>query len=183
MGAAQVLDHALQSAVGQPCALDDGAVFGQAEDARARVARLRARRDRAHLDESEAEGRELAERLAVAVEAGGQPDGVAEPDAEDLAFEGGVLHAVALVEQPASSRDHADDAQQQDNNPVCPLDREREEDGFYDSLVHANLRKLAQRYKKKMIVCTFRPFCNVGTTRWRRCDGAGTSVGAFDRAA
>ena len=98
VGPAQVLDGFFETAVRKPDAVDDRLVLREPEDAGTGIARLRTRRHGADLDESEAEGRQFAERLAVAVETCGQPDGVGEFDAEDLAFERGVFHGVTLAE-------------------------------------------------------------------------------------
>ena len=91
----------------------------------------------------------IAERLAVAVETCGQPDGVGEFDAEDLAFERGVFHGVTLAEQPPSAGNQPDGAQQYQYGAVRPLDGEREEDGLYDATVHGlkwRFRLWPQRY-------------------------------------
>jgi len=79
----------------------------------------------------------------------GQPDGVGEFDAEDLAFERGVFHGVTLAEQPPSAGNQPDGAQQYQYGAVRPLDGEREEDGLYDATVHGlkwRFRLWPQRY-------------------------------------
>ena len=149
VGPAQVLDGFFETAVRKPDAVDDRLVLREPEDAGAGIARLRTRRHGADLDESEAEGRQFAERLAVAVETCGQPDGVGEFDAEDLAFERGVFHGVTLAEQPPSAGNQPDGAQQYQYGAVRPLDGEREEDGLYDATVHDlkwRFRLWPQRY-------------------------------------
>ena len=52
--------------------------LGQAEQARLRIAGLRARRDRAAFDEAEAERREAVDVRGVLVEAGGEADAIGE---------------------------------------------------------------------------------------------------------
>ncbi len=68
-------------------AVDHALVLGQAEQARARVARLRQGRDRAAFHETEARGQHCVGNLGVLVEAGGQ------------AHAGGQLHAAQLHRQ------------------------------------------------------------------------------------
>lgn len=147
--ALQVPDHGFESVVREPDAVDDCPVPGQAEDARPRVAALRTGCDGADLDESEPEGRELPDRLAVAVEAGGQSDRVREADAEDLALERRVRLGIAFAQQPAASGDQPDAPQQEQDGPVGPLDGEREEDRFYDALVHVCMFTDGQKYEKR----------------------------------
>lgn len=89
-----------------------------------------------HLDESESQRGQFAERLAVVVESCGQPDGVGETDAEHLAFERRMLHGVAFAQQPAAAGYQPDDAQQQQHRVVGLLDGKREKYGLYDSPVH-----------------------------------------------
>ena len=57
-------------------AVDHRLVLGQAEHARLRIARLRPRRDRADLDEAEAQRQQRVDVRAVLVQAGGQADRV-----------------------------------------------------------------------------------------------------------
>lgn len=97
--ALQVSDHGFEPVVREPDAVDDRPVPGQTEDARTRVASLRTGCDGSDFDESESEGRELPNRLAVAVEAGGQSDRVREADAEDFAFErpGAPRHSICAA--------------------------------------------------------------------------------------
>lgn len=104
-------DRLVQSAVGEPDAVDDGAVFGQPEHARARVACLRARGDGAYLDEPEPERRQFTVGLAVAVEARGQADGIGEFYTEDLAFERRVPYGVTFAQEPPAAGYEPDDAQ------------------------------------------------------------------------
>ena len=59
-------------------AVDDGVKFGQAEQARARVARLRARGDGADFDEAKAGAVEGADGDAVFVQSGGKTEAVGE---------------------------------------------------------------------------------------------------------
>ena len=136
--APQVADGGFQSAVRQTDAVDDGIVLREAEDPRPRVARLRTGRHGPHLDESESQRGQFAERLAVVVESCGQPDGVGETDAEHLAFERRMLHGVAFAQQPAAAGYQPDDAQQQQHRVVGLLDGKREKYGLYDSPVHGS---------------------------------------------
>ena len=105
---------------------------------RGRVARLRTGGHGPHLDESESQRGQFAERLAVVVESCGQPDGVGETDAEHLAFERRMLHGVAFAQQPAAAGYQPDDAQQQQHRVVGLLDGKREKYGLYDSPVHGS---------------------------------------------
>ena len=91
-----------------------------------------------HLDESESQRGQFAERLGVVVESCGQPDGVGETDAEHLAFERRRLHGVAFAQQPAAAGYQPDDAQQQQHRVVGLLDGKREKYGLYDSPVHGS---------------------------------------------
>jgi len=59
-------------------------VTRQAEQPRPRVARLRARRHRADLDEAEAERAERIQVFGVLVQSGGEPHRVGETDAEGI---------------------------------------------------------------------------------------------------
>ena len=141
MGFAQVADRCFESAVCESDAVDDGAVPGESEDAGAGVSRLGLRGDGSDLHESEAHCGQFPKSLAVAVESGCDAHGIGETDAENLAFEGGVLHGVAFVQQPAAPGDQSDDTQQEDDGPVCPLDGEREEQGLYDLTVHIRAQR------------------------------------------
>ena len=137
VGAAEVADGGFESPVCDSDAADDRLVLREPEDARAGIPGLRLRRDGSDLDESESHGGEFAVGFAVAVESGGEPHGVAELHAEDLAFERRVLDGAALVQQPAAAGNEPDDAQKQQGDPVGPFDGEREEDGLYDSPIHS----------------------------------------------
>ena len=138
-GAAQPLDGPLQTPVGEAHAVDQRAVALQAEDARARVARLLPRCHGPHLDEPEAQGGQLAHGVAVAVEARGQPNGVGEAAAEDLAPERGVVHGAAAVEQPPPAGDPPHDAQREQHEAVGPFDGQSEEQRSDDSVVHGRV--------------------------------------------
>jgi hypothetical protein len=63
-------------------AIDHGLALRQAEHARLRVAGLRPGRDRADLDEAEAERGQRVDVRRVLVEPGGEPDRIREVDAE-----------------------------------------------------------------------------------------------------
>ena len=143
-------DGPVESAVGVADAVDDGPILRQAEDAGARVAALWARREGARFDESEPCGRQFADRFAVGIEARGQADRVGEAAAEDLAFEGRMVHGAASVQQPASAGNHADQTQREEYDAVRLLDREREENRFYEAAVHLfDLSENAAKVQKK----------------------------------
>src|SRR5690606_3468686 len=80
----------------------DGLGLGQPEQARLGVARLRARRDGAELDEAEAEAPKGVDGIAVLVQTGGQADRVGEFQAHDLHWQGRRLLAQQAV-QPQTS--------------------------------------------------------------------------------
>lgn len=79
-----VREQDVDAVVVEAHAIDDAPHLGQAEHARAGVARLRARRDRADLEEAETEAGEAVDRLAVLVEPGGEADAVGKAQAHDL---------------------------------------------------------------------------------------------------
>ncbi len=64
-------------------AVDDATHLGQAEEARLRIALLRARGHRAHLDHAEAEPRQGAGHFGILVEPGGHADGIGEIEAAE----------------------------------------------------------------------------------------------------
>ena len=74
--------HRLHARVVEAHAVDHRAVLFQAEQARLRVAGLRARRDAADLDKAETEATGLAPDPGVLVEAGRQTDGICKAAAE-----------------------------------------------------------------------------------------------------
>ena len=129
-------DGGFEAAVRKSDAVDDGVVFREPEDPRTGVARLGPGRDGAHLDEPESQCGQFAERFAVTVESCGEPDRIGEPHAEHFALERRVLHGVTFAQEPAASGNQSEDAQHQQNDVMGPLDVEREEQGFYDPLVH-----------------------------------------------
>lgn len=135
VGFAQHRNRLFQPPVAEPHAVYDRLVPGQPENPGPWIPGLGPGRDGADLDEAEAEGRQLAERLAVAVEAGGQPHRIGEPQAEDLAFERGVLGGVELAEQPPAARQRTRDAQQEHDRAVGAFDVHAEQDGLYDPAV------------------------------------------------
>ena len=84
---AQVADGVFHPLVVEAHPVDQRVVFGQPEQARARIARLRFRGDRSDLGESESEREQLFVHFGVLVEAGGDPDRILEPDAEHFPFQ------------------------------------------------------------------------------------------------
>ena len=78
-------------------AVDDGAIFAQAEDARLRVSVLRARRDRSGFDEAEAEAQHRFGHFGVLVEAGGETDRVGEVEAQRLHAQARVVRLTAMA--------------------------------------------------------------------------------------
>ena len=78
--AAHVGDEGVDADVVETEAIDDRLALGNAEQARPRIARLRARRDRADLDEAETECGERVDMLGVLVEACGQADRIGKLD-------------------------------------------------------------------------------------------------------
>ena len=64
--------------------VDDGTVGGEPEHPRRRIALLGKRRDRADLDEAEAEGKDRVRHLAILVEAGGHADRIGKVEAEEV---------------------------------------------------------------------------------------------------
>ena len=77
-------DEALDAVVVEAHAVDQALRRHEAEQARLRVAGLRARRDGAGLDVAEAEGPERVDVRGVLVHAGGEPHRVAEGEAHGL---------------------------------------------------------------------------------------------------
>ena len=84
LGAFDVAHQRVDAAVVEAQAVDHRQVLGQAEHAWLRIAWLRPRRDRADLDEAEAERHQRVDVLAVLVQPGGAADRVGEFDAEGL---------------------------------------------------------------------------------------------------
>ena len=86
--------------------VDDGAVLGRAEDAGALVAALRARRQRAHLDEAETHGEKLARHPRVLVEARRHADRIWKVETEQMLAEALVVGRVgARVEAELQTLD------------------------------------------------------------------------------
>ena len=94
--------HRLHALVVEAHAVDDRAVPFQAEQARLRVAGLRARRDAADLDKAETEAPGLAPDLGVLVEAGRQTDRVREAAAEHRDGQTGIVRLGRGGDQIAS---------------------------------------------------------------------------------
>ena len=79
------------AAVVEAVAIDERFVARQAEDARARVARLRPGRQRADLGEAQAKGEQRVRHLGVLVKAGGDAERVGKGEAERLDREARVV--------------------------------------------------------------------------------------------
>ncbi len=107
----------------------------QAEHARLRVARLRPRRDRADLDEAEAQRQQRIDVRAVLVQAGGQADRVGEGQAEGLGRQRRRRSRQQRIEAGAVGRLHRLQAE-----PVRALGIEGEQEGAGES-VHAVRRR------------------------------------------
>jgi hypothetical protein len=88
-GAPDVVHQAVHAAVVEAQAVDHSVRGGQAEQARARIAGLRARRHGADLDEAEAEAGQRIDIIAVLVEAGGEPYRVRKTQSHHVARAGG----------------------------------------------------------------------------------------------
>ncbi len=84
--------------------VDHRAVLGQAEDARARIARLGARRHGADLDEAESQGEQRSRHLSVLVEAGRHADGIGEVAPPDRDGEARVVRPSRARRQAAAER-------------------------------------------------------------------------------
>lgn len=56
---------------------------------------------------------------------------------------------IAFAQQPAASGNQPDDPQQEQDGPVGLLDGEREENRFYDALVHVCMFTNGQKYEKR----------------------------------
>src|SRR3546814_1425118 len=87
-----------------------------AEDARLRVARLRARRDRSDLREAHAEPQHRGEGVGILVEPGGKTDRIRKVEPEDTAGENGIVRlalrrAEAGTERPDRSEEHTSELQ------------------------------------------------------------------------
>jgi hypothetical protein len=82
LAAHQTLRRRFHAAVVEAHAVDDGAIFGKPEQARARIAGLRPRCDGAAFDEAEAESQHRVRHLGILVEAGREPDGVGKIEPE-----------------------------------------------------------------------------------------------------
>jgi hypothetical protein len=83
-GPCQIDEQPLHATVVEAEPVDQGAMLRQAEDARARVARLRAWRHRADFDKAEAQRRQAIDVRAIFVETGGQTDAVGKFHAQQL---------------------------------------------------------------------------------------------------
>ena len=133
---AQMADSRFEAAVGESDAVDDGAVLGEPEECGTRVAGLRLRGDGSDLHESEAHRRKAPRKASpLRSNPAASPTGLAKRMPKTSRSRRGA-HGVAFVQQPAPSGNPSDEAQEQEHDAVCPLDREREEQGLYDLTVH-----------------------------------------------
>ena len=84
----------------EPHAIDERTVLRKTEQARLGIARLRARRKRADLDEGKAKTQQLARDLSVLIKAGGKTERMGELETEDL-------HGQARIDRrrPPNGRD------------------------------------------------------------------------------
>jgi hypothetical protein len=88
------------AAIVEAHAVDDGAIFGQPKKARARVAGLRQRRQRADLHKTEAHAEHRRKHLGVLVEAGGEADRRGKAEAGDAGGKAGGEDRWAAFGQP-----------------------------------------------------------------------------------
>ena len=91
-------------------AVDDRAVLLEPEQARPRIARLRPRRERADLDEAEAQPEHLLRHLGILVEARGEPDGRREIESRDAILAAMTGNPAAVGSAQASARRSSRDA-------------------------------------------------------------------------
>ena len=84
--------------------VDHALVRVEAEQARARIARLRLRRHAADFDEAEAEAKQLVRHLGVLVEAGREPDRIGKRQPERLHAQLLVVRARHAAAAQASAR-------------------------------------------------------------------------------
>lgn len=91
--AGQTRGEGLQPLVVEAHAVDDGPVFGQAEQAWLGIARLRAGRDRAAFDGAETEPRQALQRLAVLVQTRGQTDRIGHLQPGDAGLQDRIVRA------------------------------------------------------------------------------------------
>src|SRR5690606_17557626 len=101
---AHPLEQVVDAVVVEAHAVDDGLGFRQAEQARLRVARLRARRHGADLGEAETQLAETVDGVAVLVQTGGQSDRVGEFQTHDLHWQGRRLLAQQTVQPQTPAR-------------------------------------------------------------------------------
>ena len=86
-----VLNHGIYAVVVEAHAVDDALVFGNAEEARLRVAGLWFGRYRADFEEAEAERAQCVYVFAVFVESGSKPDRIGQGDAHEFDGLGSVV--------------------------------------------------------------------------------------------
>jgi hypothetical protein len=91
-GALHIGDKGVKPVVVEAQAVDQGACLGQAEQSWLRVARLRQRRDRAHLDKAKTHRAQAVDAAGVLVQAGRQAHAVGElqPRQHDRVFDAAV---------------------------------------------------------------------------------------------
>ncbi len=83
-GGADVFQQLVDAGIVEAHAVDDALRLRDAEQARARVAVLRQRRDGADFEEAEAEPGQAVDVVAVLVEPGGEADRIREPEAHGV---------------------------------------------------------------------------------------------------
>jgi hypothetical protein len=132
--AAQPPCQELGAAVGKSHPVDHGFLFHQAEDARFRVAGLRARGHRAHLDVPEPQAGQPAPAQTVFIVAGGHAERVGEIQTESL--HGRAFHARLEpgAQQPAADTHPAAQAQQRDGGFVRLFRRQAKDQRTNDTV-------------------------------------------------
>lgn len=133
---ADVAHGIFQALVGVARAVEYGVVGLYGEYARTRTSRLRTRRDGSYLDEAEACGRQLLDRVAVGIVPGRDADGVGKAHAEHLAFEIGRTQRVTLRQQPFASGQGACCAQCRKGGVVCRFGIQQRERGPCRRIFH-----------------------------------------------
>ena len=119
-----------------PKVVNHRVVLGQPVDAGTRVARLGARREGSHFDESESGGTPPGDGFAAAVDARRQPHRIVEMQPEDFAAERRMADGETARQQPEAARQPPRQAQQPHHGAVRPLDMECKEDRSDDAAIH-----------------------------------------------
>ena len=109
----QALEHPVMTLIVEPHAVDHRVVFTDAEQAWARIARLRTRRHRADLDRAETEPGERTGDLGILVETGPHAERIGKIDAGQAGFQ---LRRVGF-----GLFGHGAKAERQDRRPVRPF--------------------------------------------------------------